>query len=406
MKRCVSLYCLLLFATPLLAQSDIDPQPIRDCIKAAIAKGTIPGAVVYVAQAGKPFIFEAQGNASPDVPIKNDALFRIASMSKPITSVAIMLLVDEGKVKLDDPVSKYIPEFADQKVKTKDGLVAPARPVTVRELLTHTSGIAYGLNPPASLHSEFIKAKLADGLNPEDPTLEDNTKGVASIPLVHQPGAAWTYGMNTDVLGRVVEVASGQSFDRFLVERLFTPLKMVDTSFVVPAEKAQRLVAHYHRSGSSKAEPIPSDPFTSGSTIISPKRSLSTMKYFSGGAGLISTASDYARFLQMLLNEGELDGVRILKANTVRDMTTNQIGSLNCAFANHHGDKFGYGFGIYTKSTVPTPGSYSWGGMYHTYFWVDPQKKLVAVVMTQLWPWGNSTFWADFQKSVYKGMGK
>ena len=130
------------------------------------------------------------------------------------------------------------------------------------------------------------------------------------------------------------------------------------------------------------------------------------MKYFSGGAGLVSTASDYARFLQMLLNEGELDGVRILKTSTVRDMTSNQIGPLNCAFANHHGDKFGYGFGIYTKTAVPTPGSYSWGGMYHTYFWVDPQKKLVAVVMAQLWPWGNSTLWGDFQKAVYGAIGK
>jgi CubicO group peptidase (beta-lactamase class C family) len=391
-------------AGPVRYRSPTDPRLHQ---AAAIAKGTIPGAVVYVAQAGKPLIVEAQGNGQcRRCLLKTDALFRIASMSKPITSVAIMMLVDEGKVKLDDPVSKYIPEFADQKVKVKVVFVPRSRPVTIRDLLTHTSGIAYGLNPPAAVQSEFVKAKLADGLNPEDPTLENNTKGVASIPLVHQPGAAWTYGMNTDVLGRVVEVASGQSFDRFLAERLFTPLKMVDTSFVVPAEKAQRLVAHYHRAGSSKAEPIPNDPFTSGNTIISPKRSLSPMKYFSGGAGLVSTASDYARFLQMMLNEGELDGVRILKASTVRDMTSNQIGPLNCAFANHHGDKFGYGFGIYTKTTVPTPGSYSWGGMYHTYFWVDPQKKLVAVVMTQLWPWGNSTFWGDFQKAVYGAMGK
>jgi putative heme-binding domain-containing protein len=322
-------------------------------------------------------------------------------MTKPVTSVAILMLVEDGKIRLDDPLHKYLPEFADAQVhEEKLPIAAPNRAITIRDLLTHTSGIAYGLNPPEQLKKQFADAKLADGLNPEDPTLADNIKKLAIIPLAHQPGSAWLYGMNTDVLGRVVEVASGKSFDQFLADRLFTPLKMTDTGFRVPQDKASRLVALYTPGEDKKVKPIPDETFKSGITTVSATRSVADTKYRSGGAGLCSTSADYARFLQMLLNEGELDGVRVLTRESVKEMTRNQIGKIDCAYAVH-GNKFGLGVAV---QTVPggtmSIGVYGWGGMYHTLFWVDPQRKLTAIVMTQVWPWGDSKLWPDIVKAV------
>jgi putative heme-binding domain-containing protein len=383
-----------------------NPKPIREAVQTQIDKGAIPGAVVYVSENGRPLVFEAFGNAAADRKMTTDAIFRIASMTKPITSVAILMLVEDGRVRLDDPLHRYLPEFTNAKViDDKQGLVATNRAVTIRDLLTHTSGIAYGLNPPEPLKKHFADAKLADGLNPQDPTLAENTKKLAAIPLAHQPGTAWTYGMNTDALGRVVEVASGMPFDRFLVERIFTPLKMTNTGFRVPADQAGRLVGLYTPDDDKKVKPIPGDTFTSGITTVSAKRATGDTKYVSGGAGLCSTAADYTRFAQMLLNEGELDGVRVLKAETVREMTRNQIGKLDCAYAVH-GNKFGLGVAVQTApGRVLSIGSYGWGGMYHTLFWVDPGRKLTAVVMTQVWPWGDSKLWPEFMKGVSAAIG-
>jgi putative heme-binding domain-containing protein len=396
------LVAALVFALPAPA----DPKPIRDAIQSSIGKGHIPGAVVLVTQDGRPLIHEAFGQATADRRLTTDAIFRIASMTKPVTSAAILMLVEDGKVRLDDPLHRYLPEFADSKViDEKRGLVAPNRAVTIRDLLTHTSGIAYGLNPPEPLKKQFADAKLADGLNPEDPTLEANTKKLAAIPLAHQPGTAWLYGMNTDVLGRVVEVASGVPFDQFLADRLFTPLKMTDTTFRVPQDKAGRLVTLHSPGDDKKVKPVTADTLTSGITTVSTTRATADTKYRSGGAGLLSTASDYTRFLRMLLNEGELDGVRVLRAESVREMTRNQIGQLNCVYTVH-GDKFGLGFAVQTKpGGAMSVGSYGWGGMYHTLFWNDPAHKLTAVVMTQVWPWGDSKLWPDFMKVVYAAVG-
>jgi CubicO group peptidase (beta-lactamase class C family) len=375
---------------------------VREVVQSAIDQGTIPGAVVYVAQAGRPLFFEALGAADRDRKLTRDALFRIASMTKPITSAAVMMLVEDGRIRLDDPLSVYLPEFASlQVVDPQSGKLAPTnRAVTIRDLLTHTSGIAYGLNPPEALRNAFAAVRLADGLNPDDPTLEANMKRLATLPLAHQPGTAWLYGMNTDVLGRVIEVASGMPLDRFFRERILVPLRMNDTSFRVGPEQADRLARLYTPGDGKRVKPLAEDPASFGIVTISPRRPATAMRYLSGGAGLVSTASDYARFLQMLLNEGTLDGVRLLRPETVRQMTQNQIGKLNCAYAIH-GDKFGLGFGVTERpGGAVSVGSYSWGGMYHTFFWVDPKQKLVAVLMTQLYPWGASTLWEDFQKAV------
>jgi CubicO group peptidase (beta-lactamase class C family) len=383
---------------------------VRTVVRSAIDRGVIPGAVVYVSQAGRPLLVEACGQADRDRPMTTDAIFRIASMSKPITSVAVMMLVEEGKIGLDDSLSRHLPEYADVRVVgVQNGKsAAPERPVTIRDLLAHISGIAYGLNPPEALKSRFRDAELADGLNRRDPLLADNIRKLAQIPLAHQPGAAFTYGMNTDVLGRVVEVAAGMPFDRFLRERIFIPLRMADTAFFVAGDKQSRLAAIYRPVASARAgrvEKVESDPETVGDMTFSAGRVLAPPKYLSGGAGLVSTAADYARFLTALLRGGELDGRRLLRAESVRAMTTNQIGTLNCAYPIH-GDKFGLGFGLTTKpGAVASPGSYSWGGIYHTFFWVDPERELVGVLMTQLYPWGDSTLWADFQKSVYAALG-
>ena len=387
-----------------------DMAPVTAAVLSAVEKGAVPGAVVHVSQAGRLLLFQGIGQADGDRPMATDAIFRIASMTKPITSVAVMMLVEEGKIGLDDPLSRHLPEFADLRVagNARGELVAPRRPVTIRDLLSHTSGIPYGFAAPEALKDHVREAELADGLNPRDPTLADNTRRLARIPLAHQPGTAFTYGMNTDVLGRVVEVASGQPLDRFLSERIFVPLKMTDTAFSVPGEKKLRVAAIYHPVADARparVARVKSDPETVGDVTFSARRVLTPPKYFSGGAGLVSTAADYSRFLTMLLRGGELDGKRLLRTETIRTMTINQIGTLNCPFSIH-GDKFGFGFGLTTAAGAgASVGSYSWGGIYHTFFWVDPQRELVAIIMTQLYPWGDSTLWADFQKSVYAAVG-
>ena len=391
----------------LLARKDLTEA--KRVLKSAVDKGTIAGFVAQVMQRGKPQLAEAYGEADVHRPMKMDTIFRIASMTKPITSAAIMMLVEEHKVSLDDPLSKFIPEFGESRVagESTGETVKLVRPITIRDLLTHTSGIAYGLNPPEKLKAAFQDAQLADGLNSVDRSLAENMRALAHVPLLHQPGEAVTYGMNTDVLGRVVEVASGQGFDQFLKDRIFIPLKMVDTGFFVPEGKQDRLAAVYRplkNSGATSVAKVDHDPETVGSITYSASRVCTPPNYLSGGAGLVSTVADYSRFLTMLQRGGELDSVRLLKPNTIKTMTSNQIGGLPGPNLKH-GDKFGFGFAVVTQpGFTASVGTYSWGGFYFTYFWVDPELELVAVLMTQLYPWGDSNLWFDFQKAVYAGL--
>jgi CubicO group peptidase (beta-lactamase class C family) len=238
----------------------------------------------------------------------------------------------------------------------------------------------------------------------------DNCQRLARVPLLFQPGTGWEYGLNTDVLGRVVEIVSGQSLDTFFRQRIFEPLNMQDTQFVVPPEKRARLAALYAPNESKQIRRVQDGPQQFGPVLFSTTYSTNDKsEYFSGGAGLASTLGDYARFLQMLLNRGELDGRRLLKPKTVEQMVQNQIGEFSPAFT-HHGDKFGFGFGVLTpagkSSDMASVGSYSWGGIFHTYFLVDPQEQLVAIFATQVFPNDHLTLHGDFKHLVYAALAR
>ncbi len=392
---------------------------VHKLIQERIDKHQIAGAVVLVQHQAKPVYFEAIGKSDmeADTPMTRDTIFRIASMTKPITSVAIMMLIEEGKLSLDDPLSKHLPEFKEMKVliPSKEGegdrtyqLVKADRPITIRHLLTHTSGIIYRFSGRPHLAKLSAEAGVSDGLVETEGTIGDNVKRIAKIPLLHQPGTAWEYGLNTDVLGRVVEVASGKTLDEFFRERIFNPLRMHDTAFLVPKEKRSRLASVYTPEGKKTIRRVSSGPIQLGSLVYSATYpTADNSRYYSGGAGLTSTARDYARFLQMLLNRGELDGKRLLKPETVDQMTRNQIGDKQIGFSVH-GDGFGYGFGVVTgREKPPSPasvGSYSWGGIFNTFFWVDPHRQLIGILMTQLYPFDHLTLWKDFQAKVYEDL--
>ncbi len=351
-----------------------------------IDTGALPGAVVAIVRNGKLAYEQAIGtyDRAGKIPLKPDAIFWIASMTKPVTSVAAMMLVEEGKLELNAPVAKYLPELADMKVGTERvdpgtgkhsvTVEPPKRPMQIIDLLRHTSGLTYPEEGNDGLHRVYNLADFG-----RDRTLAQFVKSLGWIPLVHQPGEVWEYSWGVDVLARVIEVVSGQSFDKFLEDRIFKPLHMVDTGFFVPAEKLGRLA----------------DPIAGGRPatwdITKPA------KLFSGGGGLVSTAPDYLRFAQMLLNGGELNGARILNARTVQQMTTNALPS-DVSFAGEVGKyvgprvgtSWGLGFAVRTNpesSLLPgAVGSFNWSGLWGTWFWIDPGAKLAAVLMIQVPP--------------------
>jgi CubicO group peptidase (beta-lactamase class C family) len=420
----VSAWMVLLATTTASAQQPVTTaqgfrpdglSAINARLRGAVDRKEVAGAVALLMRDGKVSVLEAVGQRDEGVPMTTDTIFRIASMTKPVTSVAALMLIDEGKLALDDPVSKFIPEFKDARVvvpgsseKGKLETKPAASEMTVRHLLTHTSGLTYRFFG-GEVGNLYAKAGVSDGLTQSEGTNEDNARKIASQPLLFSPGTSWNYSLSTDVLGRVVEVASGQSLDAFFRERILTPLKMVDTAFFLPSEKVGRLATLYEVGGDKVLRRVGEAPKTVGTLVYSASyhykgpRSL-----FSGGAGLTSTASDYGRFLQMLLNGGTLDGARILKPETVRSMTSNQIADFPLTLGQVHGDRFGFGFGVVTpagkEKVAMSPGSFSWGGFFHTYAWVDPEKKLVGVFMTQLYPSGETTIQTDFVKATYKAL--
>jgi putative heme-binding domain-containing protein len=395
-------------------------EPVRKLVQGYVDRHDVAGAVALVLHRGQPVCSEALGMADIEAktPMARNTIFRIASMTKPITSAAAMMLVEEGKLRLDDPVSKHLPEFEHMTVlvptKGSDNgdkdyrLVKAERPITLRHLLTHTSGITYRFFNRPYLGKLYAEAGVSDGLVETAGTIGDNVKRLAKLPLLHQPGTAWEYGLNTDVLGRVIEVASSKTLDAFFRERIFGPLQMHDTYFIVPKDKHSRLAALYTLGDKNTLQRVGNAPVTVGSLVYSATFSTADdSHYYSGGAGLASTAPDYGRFLQMLLNRGELDGKRLLKPETVDQMTRDQIGDLHISFPVH-GDGFGYGFGIVTgreKPPLPAPtGTYSWGGIFNTFFWVDPREQLIGIVLTQLYPFGHLSLWKDFQATVYQAL--
>jgi CubicO group peptidase (beta-lactamase class C family) len=355
-------------------------QTIRD----DTAKGQIAGAVMLVARRGKIAYLESFGLRDKDqsAPMGKNAIFRVASMTKPLTSVAAMILVEEGRIALDDPVSKYLPQFANLKVGVEKtdasgaltlDLVPPARPMTVQDLLRHTSGLTYGIFGIGKV-KDLYKEASADTT---DQTTAEMVEKLGKLPLMYQPGMVWEYSRATDTLGRLVEVVSGMKLSEFFDQRIVKPLRMNDSGFYVPAEKQNRL---------AQAQPEgPNNEIPAMIDVTAPP------KFEGGGQGLVTTAEDYARFLQMLLNGGELDGVRILGRKTVELMTANHLAPSVKAEGPTYLPGPGYGFGLgfavrQTAGISPLPGSvgdYGWGGAWGTYFWVDPKEKLFAIWMTQ-----------------------
>jgi CubicO group peptidase (beta-lactamase class C family) len=364
-----------------------------------IDAGAFSGAVAAVARNGKVAYLRAVGfyDNARTRPLQSDAIFWIASMSKPITSVAAMMLVEEGKLDLAAPVSDYLPELKDMKVavevkdpatgKTDITYEPQKRPMLIEDLLRHTSGIVYEDKGDAAVYRIYRESGLyVEGLA-RDNTLKDFVSRLARLPLAHQPGQAWDYGHSADVLARIVEVASGEPFNRFLDSRLFKPLGMVDTGFWVPPEKRHRLV----------------DP-PAGAAILPDRDVTKPTTMFSGGGGLVSTAYDYLRFCQMLLNGGELDGVRILKPATVKLMTTNALPDGVRSAPVALGWTFGLGFAIRNNaasSWVPgSVGSFTWSGAWGTYFWIDPAEQLIAVELFQATR-NFDQLWAPFRNTTY-----
>jgi CubicO group peptidase (beta-lactamase class C family) len=366
------------------------------------------GLVTIVVRGGKVALLKAYGKRDMEsgAAMQTDTIFRIASMSKAVTSVAVMMLMEDGKLLLTDPVSKFIPSFKKTTVivppppgavpGTPVSVVSANREITIRDLLTHTAGIGYGAGPGEPLYkaANVHMWYFADKTEPIATVIDR----LAALPFDAQPGEKFVYGFNTDILGVVVEKASGLSLDEFLRTRILQPLKMNDTHFFLPVEQRDRLAAVYSLNDDGSLVRAP-DPGTGQGAYVDGPRMC-----FSGGAGLLSTAPDYARFLQMLVNGGELDGVRLLSPKTIELMMSNHVGAL---FNEGH-TGFGLGFEILEdvgKGGVPgSPGVFSWGGAYHTQFWADPKEKIVAVMMTQLLPAAGSDLQGKFRALVYQSV--
>ncbi len=388
---------------------------ITEMLESEVQQGNIAGAVAAISRHGKLGYFTAVGqrDVAANVPMEADTIFRIASMTKAITSAGILLLKEEGQLDLDDPVSKFLPRFASQRVlehleADTISTVAASSVPTIRQLLTHTSGLTYGWFGPKGLDAIYRQQTINDFLTPTSDTIAERVNRIAQVPLKFQPGSNWNYGVSTDVLGRVIEVTSGLTLDQFFRERFFRPLRMNDTHFYLPETKQERLSSLYTLDDQGSLIPVSGEPVTSGFLTFSDDYCLgSQRRFYSGGAGLISTTSDYLRFLQMLLNGGDLEGVRVLRRKSVAEMTKNQIGDLKVPFGGH-GDGFGLGFGVVTdqgaSSDHASVGSFSWGGIFNTYFWVDPQEQLIGLLMTQLFPYDHLTLRNDFKQLTYQAL--
>lgn len=415
----------LLLALPVLAQRAPAPlargdaaalgfDPVRlqrldAVIQEHVERKQIAGGIIYIARDGQ--VAHQRAFGLQDVegarPMAPDAIFRIASMSKAITSVAIMMLYEEGKFRLHDPVSKFIPGFKNSVVAVKPTAEHPAlpgksyatvpakRPIQIRDLLTHTAGLTYG---DGLANADYKAANLVGwNFTQHDETIADAINRLATLPLHGQPGEAWQYGFSTDVLGYLVEVASGMPLDRFFAERIFRPLGMVDTGFYLPPEKSARLANVY----GLEAGKLTVRETTEKSFYVHGPR-----KCFSGGAGLLSTVNDYGRFLQMLLNEGELDGVRLLSPKTVELMHANHVGDKYVRDT----DAFGLGFWVIKDlgyyGELGSEGSYGWGSAYFPQYLVDPKERIVAFFMTQLTPAGGVDLNQRFKNLMYQALVK
>ena len=376
-----------------------------------VKKNWINGSVAFIARKGKIVYYKAYGynDLNTKTPLPKDDIFRIASQTKAITSVAVMMLWEEGKFGLDDPVSMYIPSFAHQGVvanfnwKDTSYTTVPAkRPITIRDLITHTSGLGYPAIGTPEANAIYAKDAMTGGVGVKQQTLADAMTRLGKLPLMFQPGEKWMYGLGHDVLGYLVQVWSGMTLEEFFTKRIFRPLGMNDTYFNVPASKGPRLVNFFV--GDSSGLHRQDKTFGGALDMNFP---LQHTDYFSGGGGLSSTISDYAIFLQMLLNGGEYNGVRLLSRNTVRMMTTNQIGDL---FIDIGAQQFKWGLGISIESeqasrTMPSQaGSYGWGGVFSTTYWVDPKEDMIVLLYMQEWGPHVADAQKQFKPLVYQAI--
>jgi len=385
---------------------------IPDYFQTYLDRKKVSGMSFLIARGGRIAYQHCMGVKDFDTasPITPDTIYRIYSMSKPITSVALMMLFEEGKFRLDHEVSRYIPEFAQLKVYDQGGIddyttKAVERPMIVRDLLTHTSGLTYGFMFQNTVDRLYRKGPINDARSSKM-TLEEYCIELAKMPLLFSPGTGWNYSVSTDVCGRLIEVMSGMSLDEFFKKRVFEPLNMTDTSFDIPLDKIDRFASCYERDPKTKTARL-QDSGTESAYI-------GKKSFFSGGGGLISTIGDYYKFCQMLLNGGELNGTRLLSPTTIDFMTMNHLpenktmrdmGDSLFSENRMDGSGFGLGFSVILNPVdvmaVGSEGSYSWGGAASTYFWIDPAEDLLAIFMTQLMPSDAYPMRAQLQQLTY-----
>ena len=420
-----SLAAALLIATPAVADHwpraapdsvGLSPERLErltQVMQRYIDEGDVAGMVIMIAKDGEVAYEMALGemDLATDKPMQVDTIFRIASMTKAIVSAGVMILQEEGALLLDDPVGKFLPEWMETTVAVADGnggyTVKPAeRPITIRDLLTHTSGVPYGAwlsdkTTQAWTDAGFEGWYFADDTQP----IRELVRQMAALPMESQPGTTWAYGLNTDILGAVIEAASGQSLDVFLAERIFTPLMMTDTQFWLPQDKADRLPVVYDRTGPGALTPAAEGAgmWTQGEYIVGQGPNVT----LSGGAGLLSTAHDYTTFLEMIRRGGEsVSGARILSPMSVDLMITDHLGDI--AYPWGAGSGFGYGFRVNTDQGVTgTPGhegEFSWGGAYSTVYWVDPVADLVVTGWTQFGETGGLDWQEKLRAMVYQAV--
>ncbi len=376
-------------------------------IQGYVDRNEVPGAVALVARHGKVVYHKSFGqrDVAAGAPMGTDTIFRIASMTKPIASVALMMLWEEGAFQLRDPISEHLPEFANMRVA-----IAPAKgdyargpiklieskgPITFQHILTHTAGLANPYRGFTKPKYDELRAKVKPGW-----TIGDYVTELAKLPLNFHPGESWEYGPATDVAGRLVEVISGQKLDAYISERIFGPLRMTDTHFYLPRSKLSRFVANYTPDENGKIK-LTEAPDESSRFVREPH------VYFSGAGGMVSTTSDYFRFQQMLLNGGELDGARILGRKTVELMTTNHVGD-HSVWIRGAGYGFGLGYSVVVdqgQTALPASlGSFAWGGAYCTIFWVDPVEEVIGILMSQVRPYTHLNIREDIQSVAYQAL--
>ncbi|GJM29181.1 MAG: serine hydrolase [Cyclobacteriaceae bacterium] len=385
---------------------------VDNYIKSAIETNVIPGGVFILAREGKIVYHKSFGNRDGNTAYKNQDIFRIASMTKAITSIAILQLYEQGLLGLDDPLEWFIPAFKEMKVldtfnqQDSSYTTEPAEnKITIRHLLTHTSGITYGDFNPGKVMAVYSKFDmLGQGLSNPKWTTEEFINRLAEVPLVFEPGTRYLYGLNMDVLGRVIEVVSGETLSEYFQRHIFEPIGMEDTYFYLTADKHSRLVPIYQQSDDGTYAPVSDDALVGfiNYPIAEDKN------HYAGGGGLSSTAIDYAKFIQMLLNDGSFNGNRLLNPQTIDLINTDQMITLNKTgngFSDIPGVTFGLGFMVYTDDArglnIKSPGTYEWGGYFNTKYFIDPEEELIFVGMTQISGFKYGYFWDRLYALLY-----